>query len=101
MAFKKNEGSRRKKDSLYGTLKVHIKSSEYKPQIDDALKSYKKKINMPGFRSGNVPISLIKNKYGVSIKVEEINKIISKEITTFWKKINYLFSVIQFLKNQK
>ena len=31
-----------KKDSLYGTLKVHIKSSEYKPQIDDALKSYKK-----------------------------------------------------------
>ena len=75
-----------KKDSLYGTLKVHIKSSEYKPQIDDALKSYKKKINMPGFRSGNVPISLIKNKYGVSIKVEEINKIISKEITTFLEK---------------
>ena len=75
-----------KKDSLYGTLKVYIKSSEYKPQIDDALKSYRKKINMPGFRSGNVPISLIKNKYGVSIKVEEINKIISKEITTFLEK---------------
>ena len=41
---------------------------------------------MPGFRSGNVPISLIKKKYGLSIKVEEINKIISKEITDYLQK---------------
>ncbi len=75
--------SEEKKDDLYGTLKVHIKASEYESQVSDAIKGYRKKINMPGFRSGNVPISLIKKKYGLSIKVEEINKIISKEITDY------------------
>ena len=78
--------SEEKKDDLYGTLKVHIKASEYETQVDDAIKGYRKKINMPGFRSGNVPISLIKKKYGLSIKVEEINKIISKEITDYLQK---------------
>jgi len=75
--------SEEKKDDLYGTLKVHIKANEYASQVGDAIKGYRKKINMPGFRSGNVPISLIQKKYGLSIKVEEINKIISKEITDY------------------
>lgn len=78
--------SEEKKDDLYGTLKVHIKVSEYEAQVGDAIKGYRKKINMPGFRSGHVPISLIKKKYGLSIKVEEINKIISKEITDYLQK---------------
>jgi len=78
--------SEEKKDDLYGTLKVHIKVSEYEAQVGDAIKGYRKKINMPGFRSGHVPISLIKKKYGLSIKVEEINKIISKEITEYLQK---------------
>ena len=78
--------SEEKKDDLYGTLKVHIKASEYEAQVGDAVKGYRKKINMPGFRSGNVPISLIKKKYGLSIKVEEINKIISKQITEYLQK---------------
>ena len=63
-------------NNLYGTLKVHIQADEYQNQVNDAIKGYRKKINMPGFRSGNVPVSLIKKKYGTSIKVEEINKII-------------------------
>ncbi len=78
--------SEEKKDDLYGILKVHIKTNEYEPQVSDAIKGYRKKINMPGFRSGHVPISLIKKKYGLSIKVEEINKIISKEITDYLQK---------------
>ncbi len=75
-----------KKDDLYGTLKVHIKVNEYESQVTDAIKGYRKKVNMPGFRSGNVPISLIKKKYGLSIKVEEINKIISQEISGYLQK---------------
>ena len=75
--------SEEKIDDLNGTLKVHIKANEYESQVVDAIKGYRKKINMPGFRSGNVPISLIKKKYGLSIKVEEVNKLISKEITAY------------------
>jgi len=78
--------SEEKIDDLNGTLKVHIKANEYESQVGDAIKGYRKKINMPGFRSGNVPISLIKKKYGLSIKVEEVNKLISKEITDYLEK---------------
>ena len=88
MAFKKKKMkiTEDKINNLYGTLKVHIQADEYQTQVNDAIKGYRKKINMPGFRSGNVPVSLIKKKYGISIKVEEINKIISKELTDYLQK---------------
>ena len=46
-------------DDLYGTLKVYIDISDYQNQVNQAVKGYRQKINMPGFRSGNVPISLM------------------------------------------
>ena len=40
-------------------------------------------MNVPGFRAGKVPIGLVKKKYGLSIKLEEINKLISSSIQKY------------------
>ena len=61
-------------------ISVDIKESDYAPALKDALSDYRKKINLPGFRVGKVPMGLVKQKYELPLKVEEINKILSSTI---------------------
>ena len=46
-----------------------------------------KKSEYPWFRKGHTPIGLIKKQYGMSVKVEEINKLMERVIRLFehWK----------------
>lgn len=69
-----------KVDELNAVLKIKLSPEDYKPQVDQALKQYKKQINMPGFRPGKVPMSVVKKQYGKSVLAEEINKVLSESI---------------------
>ncbi len=69
-----------KVDSLNAVLKVQIKPEDYKPALDTAIKKYSKQVNMPGFRKGMVPPSLVRKMYGKSLLVEELNKIVSDAV---------------------
>ena len=71
-----------------GLLKVSISVSDYKDKVDASIKGYRKKVTLPGFRVGMVPTSLIKKKYGLSVKVEEINKLLSEKVNSFLKDNN-------------
>jgi len=64
------------KDELNAVIKIHCVKEDYKPAVDKILKEYRKKINLPGFRNGMVPQSIIKKKYELPVKAEEINKLI-------------------------
>ena len=55
-------------------ITVSVKAADYQPQVEKELKSYQKRANIPGFRSGHAPLGLIKKQVGTSIKVEEINR---------------------------
>ena len=67
-------------DALNAILTVKISNEDYKAPYDSSLKNYKKQIQLPGFRKGHVPTSIIKKKYGPSILAEEIDKILNKSI---------------------
>jgi trigger factor len=69
-----------KVDELNAVLKIKLAPEDYKPQVDKALKQYKKQVNMPGFRPGMVPMSVVKKQYGKSVLAEEINKVLSETI---------------------
>lgn len=71
------------KDELNGTITVALKTDDYKGQVEGVLKTYRKKANMPGFRPGHVPMSLVKKMYGTSAMAEEINKILSTELNKY------------------
>jgi len=64
-------------DNLNAVLTIKIANSDYNDQYEKALKSYKKQVQMPGFRSGHVPTAVIKKKYGPSILAEEIDKLLN------------------------
>ena len=70
-------------DDLNAVLKLSIEKSDYENTVNETLKDYRKKANMPGFRKGMVPAGLIKKMYGKAVLAEEINKILSSELNRY------------------
>ena len=75
--------SRKDIDKLNSLLSIEIVKKDYESNVDKVLIDYKKKANVPGFRKGHTPIGLIKKQHGVSVKVDEINKLIQKALNDF------------------
>ena len=70
-------------DKLNAVLSVNIEKTDYESNVEKVLKDYRKKANIPGFRKGHTPIGLIKKQYGLSVKVDEINKLMQKGLSDF------------------
>ena len=64
-------------DSLNAILKIELSLADYQDRVDNVLANYRKTADMPGFRKGKGPMGVVKKRYGIPVKVEEINKIIS------------------------
>jgi trigger factor len=65
-----------KVDELNAVLKIEVSVNDYQQQVEKTIKDHQKKMNMPGFRPGKVPASVVKKMYGKSVLAEEINKIV-------------------------
>lgn len=64
-------------------LKVVITPEEYGPVVDKQLKGYAKKANIPGFRVGHVPMSVIKKMYFKGLLAEESYRMASEQVFKF------------------
>ena len=67
-------------DKVSALLTVKLEKADYQEKVDKALKSFRQKAQMPGFRKGMVPMSLIKKMYGKSVLAEEVNKLLSETV---------------------
>ncbi len=63
-------------------LEATLKYDEFKDQLESEVKKQAKKIQIPGFRKGKVPIAMIKKMYGDSLEYEASEKIANKQ---FWE----------------
>ena len=70
-------------DALNVILTITVEKSDYEATVNDVLKNYRKKANMPGFRPGMVPAGLIKKMHGKAALAEEVNKIISNNLNDY------------------
>lgn len=79
-------------DSVSAVLTVQIEKADYQEKVEKALKTLRQKVNMPGFRKGMVPASLIKKQYGVSVLAEEIDKLLQEKVFEYIRenKVNML-----------
>lgn len=75
-------------DAVNARLVVKIEPADYQGKVDAAIKEYRKKAVMPGFRQGMVPMGLIKNKFGKAFLAEEVEKVVSGAIYDYLKNNN-------------
>ena len=75
-------------DKVSGLLTVKIEKADYQEKVDKALKSMRLKAQMPGFRKGMVPMSMIKKMYYKSAMAEEVNKLLSESVYDYIKNNN-------------
>jgi trigger factor len=72
-------------DDLNLTVSIEISKDDYEPKVNDVLRDYRRKANMPGYRSGKVPEGLVRKMYGKAVLVEEMNKLVSESLQNYIK----------------
>lgn len=79
-------------DKVNAVITAVVEPSDYTEKYNKALKDAKKKINMPGFRPGMVPLGLVKKQFGISILAEEVNKVLQEALFGYIRdnKVNML-----------
>lgn len=78
--------------NVSAVLTLKMEKADYDANVKKSLKEYSKKAQMPGFRPGKVPVSLIQKIYGQQAKAEEVNKLLNEKLFEYIKenKINML-----------
>ena len=79
-------------DKVSAQLTVKLEKADYQEKVDKSLKSFRQKAQIPGFRKGMVPMSLVKKMYGKSALAEEVNKLLSETVYKYIQdnKVNIL-----------
>ena len=92
--------SRKEIDPLNSIITIKLEKKDFSSKVDDVLKNYRKKANIPGFRKGFVPMGLVKKQYQNAVTAEEVNKILQDKLNNFLKdeKIDILGSPLPVVK---
>ncbi|MBP5513631.1 MAG: trigger factor [Bacteroidaceae bacterium] len=69
-----------KVDAVNGLITMQIEKADYAENVEKELKNFRKKANMPGFRPGQVPMGLIKKRFGTEVKAEAVDKLIREKL---------------------
>ncbi len=67
-----------KSEGLSVELKISISANEIEAQIDERLKELGKTVKISGFRPGKVPMTLLKQRYGQSVRGEALEKAVNQ-----------------------
>ncbi len=70
-------------DDVSALLTVTLDKSDYKDQVEKQLINYAKNAQVPGFRKGKVPLSMVRKQYEAGIAFEEINKKVSESLNNY------------------
>lgn len=69
-----------KVDNVNGLITMQVETADYAENVEKELKNFRKRANMPGFRVGQVPMGLIKKRFGTEVKAEAIDKLIREKL---------------------
>ena len=67
-------------DKVSAVLTIKLEKADYEAKVETALKNFRKKANVPGFRPGQVPMAILKKRFGKDITAEEVNKLLGEKL---------------------
>lgn len=70
-------------DALNAVITIDVAKADFAENVENVLKNYKKTANIPGFRKGQVPMSLVKKQYGQAVLFEEVNKLLQDSLNNY------------------
>src|SRR5690606_26731846 len=70
-------------DALNAIITIDVAKEDFADKVENVLKDYRKNANVPGFRKGQVPASLIKKQYGEAIMFDEVNKLLQESLSNY------------------
>ncbi len=68
---------------LTATLKVKLSPDDYTPGVEKALKEQRRTAVLPGFRPGQVPMTIIKKRVGKAVLVNEVERLIDANLKNY------------------
>lgn len=82
---------------------MEIAQEDYQSQVDTLLEKYRKQAKQPGFRTGKVPMALIRKQYQKSVLVDELNKMLGTKLDAYIReeKLRLLGQPIPCLENAR
>ena len=87
---------REQREENNSLIRVTVGESDYGQEVEKALREYKRKANIPGFRPGMVPMGIVKKMYGKGVLAEQSYRLASNSVFEYLQKegIDYLGDVI-------
>lgn len=67
-------------DKVSALLTIQMEKADYEEKVNASLKDFRKKANMPGFRPGQVPMGMLKKRFGKEVTAEEVNKLLGEKL---------------------
>ncbi len=89
------------KEHQKAEITIHLEPEDYKPQVTKRLKEQAKQANIPGFRPGKVPLSLVKKMVGMNVLLEEVSQKVSESLNNFIQEENIAILGEPLPTNQK
>lgn len=70
-------------DALNAVITIAVSKEDYSDKVQQVLLDYRKNANIPGFRKGAVPMSLIQKQYGKAVLLDEVNKLLQEKLNNY------------------
>ena len=86
-------------DKVSAVLTIKMEKADYADRVEKALKDFRRKASMPGFRPGQVPMGLLKKRFGKDITAEEVNKLLGEKLYAYIKENNLNILVVRISQN--
>ncbi|WP_103326915.1 trigger factor [Bacteroidetes bacterium endosymbiont of Geopemphigus sp.] len=75
--------NRQQLDQLNAVLTVSLSETDYKDKVEENLRNYRKKAQLPGFRKGQVPLGVIRKQYYRALVNKEIQRLIEQGLNEY------------------
>ena len=91
-----------KTSNVVAELTISIEKADYQDRVDKALKDLRRKAQLPGFRAGQVPMSIIQKRFGNDVVAEQVQKFLSEKLYAYLRdeKVNMLGEPLASSKQQ-